>query len=48
MQNEGDAPQMPLLQNFEQQSPPAVHGLPEVLHVAFSGVQVVAHLPPQH
>jgi hypothetical protein len=44
-------PQTPFaLQSCEQQSLAAVHGLPSVLQVAFSGVQVplVPHVPPQH
>jgi hypothetical protein len=48
-QNEGDDAQTPPLQNCEQHSPPAAHGLPAVLHVVLSGVHFPpSHLPPQH
>jgi hypothetical protein len=48
LQYEGAAEQMLFLQNFEQQSPFAAHGLPDVLHVVLSGVHVVPpHFPPQ-
>jgi hypothetical protein len=48
-QNDAAAAQTPFWQSCEQQSPLAVHGLPEVLHVVLSGVHLPAvHLPPQH
>jgi hypothetical protein len=49
VQNEDAAAQIPLTQSFEQQSPLPRQGLPDVLHVVLSGVQVpIVHLPPQH
>jgi len=48
MQNDEVPEQKPLRQAFEQQSPSAPHGLPDVLHDVLSGVHVPAHLPPQH
>jgi hypothetical protein len=53
-QKEGLASQTPFVQSFEQHSVPIVHGLPLVLQLALSGVQVfappsaAAHAPPQH
>ena len=47
-------PQTPPLQVFEQHSPPAAHGLPDVLHDGFRGAHMPpptpsgAHRPPQH
>jgi len=39
----------PLAQKFEQHSPFPPHGLPPVLQLPLSGVQVpLSHLPPQH
>jgi hypothetical protein len=40
--------QKPLLQNFEQHSPPDVHGLPDVLQPASGAHLPDEHLPPQH
>ena len=49
VQNEAAAPHRPFWQRPEQHSPFPPHGLPEVLQVALSGVQVpFPHLPPQH
>src|SRR5947209_4663634 len=44
------AEQMPLLQKFEQHSPPVVHALPSVLHELFSCVHEPfdPHVPLQH
>jgi hypothetical protein len=48
-QNDGAAEQNPPVQYVEQHSVPAVHGLPDVLHVVLSGVQVPpVHFAPQH
>jgi hypothetical protein len=41
--------QLPLLQNFEQQSPFALHALPAVLHMVLMGSHVpLVHVPLQH
>jgi hypothetical protein len=49
VQYDGAASHTPPLQNLEQQSPFAVHALPDVLHAGLSGVHVpLPHSPPQH
>jgi hypothetical protein len=40
---------LPFVHVFEQQSPPVLHALPEVLHPVVSGAQTPPEqLPPQH